>query len=46
MQLVHLRYYQLNQATEKNDWVLLSENPQESQTKKTIRKQIFESSHF
>ena len=46
MQLVHLKYYQLNHLTEKNDWVLYSENPQELPTKKTIRRTIFESFYF
>ena len=46
MQLVHPKYCQLNHPTEKNDWVLLSENPQELLTKKTTGKPIFESFDF
>jgi len=46
MQLVHPKYCQLDHSTEKNDWVLCSVKPQESPTKGTTRKLIFERFDF
>ena len=46
MQLVHLKYYQLNRLTEKSDEVLCGVEPQELLTKKAIHKPIFEGFGF
>ena len=43
MQLIHPKYFLLNHLAEKNDWVLLNENPQELLTKIANHKILFES---